>query len=186
MSKHPRQPYEALGARLKFLRKQWQQSISDVSGTLEIDENTLRAIEAGKTIPTDNILDMFISHFLLTEDQAEELREMASQYTEQTSEGLMNGIEDMLMKQIVMYMPNDTRIAYTDQMQATVNKNGVVLQFMQSNVAPGQQHIIVNRVGMSREHAEKMIEVLRNTLDQHDRSQDIKLLPSPNKDEKKN
>jgi len=182
MSKNQREPFEALGARLKHLREQWKQSISEVSGTLEIDEKVLRDIESGKTMPPDSVLDMFINHFLLTEEQAEDLRELASQHKEQVSDSLMNGLEDMLMKQIVMYLPGDNRISYTDQMQATVNKNGVVLQFMQSNLTPDQQSITVNRVGMSREHAERMLEVLRTTLDQHDRSQGTKHLPAPKKD----
>lgn len=185
MSKNPHEPYEALGARLKFLREQWQQTTKEVSGTLEIEETMLHAIEAGKTMPSENLLDMLISHFLLTDDQADDIRELAEQYKEQLSEGLLGGIEDMLMKQIVMYMPIDSRVVYTDQMQATVNKNGVVLQFMQSNVAQNQGSLAVSRVGMSREHAEKMIDVLRSTLDQHDRAQGTKSLPSPKKDSNK-
>lgn len=183
MGKNQHEPYEALGSRLKFLREQWQQSVSEVSGTLEIDEKTLRAIEAGKTIPSESMLDMFISHFLLTDDQAEDLRGLVQQYQDQAVEGISHNLEDMLMKQIVMCLPGDSRIVYTDSMQATVNKNGVVLQFMQgANNPNGQQPGIVSRLGMSRDHAEKMIEVLRATLDQHNRSQSGSSLPPSKKD----
>lgn len=177
MNKSNREPFEALGARLKFLREQWQQSVSEVSGTLEIDESTLKAIEDGKTMPADEILDMLISHFLLTEDQAQDLRDLATEHKDQANEALLGGIEDMLMKQIVMYLPVDNRVVYTDGMNATVNDHGVMLQFMQAG-ANGQQ-IAVSRVGMSREHAERMLKVIRETLDHHDRSQKPKLLPSP-------
>lgn len=177
MKKSEQEPFEALGARLKFLREQWQQSVSEVSGTLEIDESTLKAIEAGKTMPADELLDMLISHFLLTEDQAQDLRDLAAEHRDQTNEALLGGIEDMLMKQIVMYLPVDNRVVYTDAMNATVNDSGVILQFMQAT--PNGQQTAVSRVGMSREHAEKMLKVIRETLDQHDRSGGQKLLPSP-------
>lgn len=186
MSKNPREPYQALGAKLKHLRTQWQQSVQEVSNTLEIDENTLKAIEAGKTIPSENMLEMFISHFLLTDEQANDLRQLADNYKEQANDVLASGIEDMLMKQIIAYVPIEGKILYTDSMQATVNKNGVVMQFMQNSSGQNgqQQQILVSRVGMSREHAERMIEVLRTTLDQHYRSESTKTLPSPEKDKK--
>ena len=71
------QPYAAFGARIKFLREQWQQTVDEVSGTLEIDHNALHLIESGKQLPSAEMLDMLISHFLLTEDQADDLRELA-------------------------------------------------------------------------------------------------------------
>jgi transcriptional regulator with XRE-family HTH domain len=174
------EPYAALGARIRFLREQWHQSLSDVSGTLEIDEKTLLAIEEGKTLPPTDMLDMLISHFLLTEDQAQDLRDLAEDQRDAVSDALSSGIDDMLMKQIVMYLPIDNKIIYTDTMHATVNDNGVVLQFMQS--MPNGQQAPVSRVGMSREHAEKMIEVLQNTINQYEQGKRRKFLPDSSKD----
>lgn len=171
------EPYKALGAKLKNLREQWQQSIDEVSTTLEIDKKTLKEIESGKLLPTDNLLDMLISHFLLTEEQADDLRSLAV-LPEQVGEAMLSGLEDVLMKQIVMYLPVDNRVVYTDSMNATVNKHGVVLQFMQSPTKDGKS-IPVSQVGMSREHAERMIEVIKSTLDHHDKSGDKKLLSPP-------
>ena len=177
MSSH--EPYESLGARIKFLREQWQQTVQEVCITLEIDEGSLQAIESGSTLPKPELLDMLISHFLLTDDQAQDLRDLAEDNLQQAGEILSSGIEDMLMKQIVMYMPIDSKIVYTDQMNATVNDHGVVLQFMQQTGAAANQSMPVSRVGMSREHAEKMIEVLQNTLKQHDQGKAQKTLPAP-------
>lgn len=184
MSETSPEPYKALGARIKFLREQWQQSIHDVSSTLEIDERTLKAIEAGSTMPSQDLLDMFVSHFLLTEDQAQDLRDLADNQLDQASEALVGGIDDMLMKQVVMFMPIDNKIVYTDTMHATVNDNGVILQFMQ-NSGPNNQQVPVSRVGMSRDHAEKVIEVLTKTLNQHDDQKKTKLLGQPDKNDKK-
>lgn len=160
--------YGALGARLKFLREQWQQSVSDVCNTLEIDEKTLKAFESGKVAPSAEVLDMLISHFLLTEDQAQELRDLAGD-----DSAAANIVEDMLNKQLVMFLPIDTRVVYTDSMQATVTDSGVIMQFMQQS--GGGQSIPISKVGMSREHAERVVKVLQDTLRQHDQNSPKKL-----------
>jgi len=163
----------ALGARLKFLREQWQQSVSEVSTTLEIEEKMLRAFEAGKIVPPVEILDMLINHFLLTEDQAQDLRELAFDAVDDNDNGIL---DDVLSKQIVMFMPIDNKVVYTDAMQATVNNSGVILQFMQQ--AGNGQSVPISRVGMSREHAERVLEVLQNTLRHHNQG-DQKFLSAP-------
>ncbi len=176
MSMNDKDKYVALGARLKFLREQWQQSVHDVCSTLEIDEKMLRAFEAGKVAPPLEVLDMLISHFLLTEDQAQDLRELAEDQREEAEGSIASSVEDMLTKQLVMFMPVDTRVVYTDSMQATITDSGVVLQFMQQT---GQgQSVPISRVGMSRQHAERVIEVLQNSLKHHDQHGHQKQLPS--------
>lgn len=172
------EPYQSLGARLKFLREQWRQSIHEVSGTLEIDEATLRSIEAGKMLPANEMLELFISHFLLTEDQADDLRDLADP-TRGVGDGLVGDMSDILSRQVVLYLPVDNRVVYTDSMQANVNDHGVMLQFTQQ-IPGNQQPIAVSRVGMSRIHAEKMIEVLKNTLHQYDLNKDSNSFDSSN------
>ncbi len=184
MKESNNQPYKALGDRLKFLREQWQQSIREVSGTLEIDEKTLKSIEAGTVLPENEQLDMLINHFLLTEDQADDLRELA-EFGGPRADGMAPlGIEDMLSKQIVMYLPIDNKVIYTDGMHANVNDHGVVLQFMQQLPNTAQPNV-VSRVGMSREHAERIIQVLQQTLDQYDANKRQRFLPSTDNENEK-
>jgi transcriptional regulator with XRE-family HTH domain len=171
--------YVALGARLKFLREQWQQSVREVSDTLEIEEKMLRAYEAGKTAPPIDILDMLINHFLLTEDQAQDLRELADGPREEGDSIAPGNLEEMLARQLVMFLPIDSKVVYTDSMQAIVTDNGVILQFMQQTGNNGQS-MPISKVGMSRKHAEKVIEVLQNTLRHHDEGNKRKRLPSDN------
>lgn len=179
MEKNEHKPYRALGDRLKFLREQWKQSIDEVSGTLEIDEKALKAIEAGTALPEVETLDMLISHFLLTDDQADDLRELAEESQKPTSEHTASTtLEDIFSKQIVMYLPIDNRVVYTDSMHANVNDHGVVLQFMQ-HLPNTSQPAVVSRVGMSREHAERMITVIQQTLKQYDYNKQQKLLQAP-------
>ena len=173
------QPHDDLGKRIKHLREQWKQSVDEVSTTLEIDETELKQIESGKVLPNDHLLDMIINHFLLNEEQAMELRSMAALRDNHLHEAFplnSGGLEDMLMKQVVMYLPVDNRIVYTDSMNATVNKHGMTLQFMQNQ--NGKQ-VPVSQVGMSREHAERMLKVIQTTLAKYDKSQETKLLSPP-------
>ena len=171
--------YVALGARLKFLREQWQQSLKDVCETLEIEEKMLRAFEAGKIQPPAEVLDMLINHFLLTEDQAQDLRELAEGPKDEL-DPMLGGMDDLLSKQVVMFLPIDNKVVYTDSMHATVNDSGVILQFMQQT--GNGQSVPISRVGMSREHAERVIDVLQNTLKHHKEGSRKKLSP-PDKPE---
>lgn len=183
MSKEDGLPYKAFGDRIKFLREQWRQSIREVSLSLEIDVKNLEDIESGKALPEHETLDMLISHFLLTEDQADDLRDLVDfDGAGQNSFNLPAGIEDIMAKQMVMYLPIDNKVVYTDAMHANVNDHGVILQFMQQ-IPNIQQPTIVSRVGMSREHAEKVIEVLTQTLKQYD-ANSKKQLPAPDSDKK--
>src|SRR3990167_2356318 len=161
------QPFQELGAQIRSLREQWDQSISELSGTLELDPSVLVAIESGKTLPSEDILDMIIEHFLLTDEQAEVMLKTIEEYDTKTQEALSKGLEDALTKQMVMLMPIDSKVVYTDSMQATVNQGGVVIQFSQQ---VNGQAVPVSRVGMSREHAEKMIEVLKETIKSFDQN----------------
>lgn len=176
-------PYKALGERIRFLREQWQQSLRELSAVLEVDLDTLKLIEDGKLLPETDVLDMMINHFLLTEDQADDLRELADlNDNSQPSMAMPAGFEDMLAKQIVMFMPIDNKVIYTDAMKANVNDHGVMLQFMQ-HIPGNPQPAIVSRVGMSREHAEKVIKVLSRTLEQYDQNKKSqKRLPSSEND----
>lgn len=66
---------------------------------------------------------------------------------------------------IQVNVPNNLSVLYTDSMFVTPSKFGIVLDFAQS-VGPTNQQNVVVRVGMSREHARAMIEVVKSKLDE--------------------
>ena len=49
-----------------------------------------------------------------------------------------------------------TPILYTDSVMITSNEDGVIFDFCQ-RVGPGPQMRVVSRIGMSREHARKLL-----------------------------
>lgn len=175
--KKPDLPYKSLGTRLKRMREKLQESLAEVSGAVEIDIEMLTAIEVGSDRPSEDILLLLISHFGLKEDEATKLWELAGYDQQQVPFVNMINEEDGSTKPSVLVMPNDARINYTDMVHVMVNNYGVVMNFMQG-AGPNNQPMIVARLGMSKEHAKSVLEVLQKTLDQATQ----RSLPAPDKD----
>ncbi len=152
-----KQPFRQLGSQLKKLRELKRESMAEVSGAVEIDSDTLGAFESGSERPTEDILLLLISHFAAKEDIASKLWELAGYFSDQSDQ-----VND---SQTVAFMPSDNRVIYTDMLHVMVNDYGLVMNFMQGTGA-NNQNIIVARVGMSKEHAKSVIEVLQKTLEQ--------------------
>ena len=146
------------------------ESLAEVSGAVEIEVETLNKIEQGMTRPSEDILLLLISHFGVKEDEATRLWELAS-YDRQPLGSL-----DPDAGPSLLVAPADARITYTDMTHTVVNDYGVVINFMQSN-GPNGQPMIVSRLGMSREHAQSMLEILKKTL----QAAEPKSLPAPGK-----
>jgi hypothetical protein len=62
--------------------------------------------------------------------------------------------------------------------QVMVNNYGVIINFMQG-AGPANQPLAVSRVGMSKEHARSVLEVLQKTLDQAENPATPKQLQGP-------
>lgn len=162
-------PYKPLGNRLKRLREKMQESLAEVSGAVEIDIAQLTEIEKGLERPSEDILLLLISHFSIKDEEATRLWELAS-YNQQ--DAIMP--DDSTSRQSLMLMPGEPRISYTDMVHVMVNNYGVVMNFMQAT-GPSNQPLSVARVGMSREHAKSVLELLQRTLAQSE----PKTLPAP-------
>ncbi len=59
--------------------------------------------------------------------------------------------------------PMRTPVLYADSIRLTSNENGMVLDIAQS-VAGTNQAVVVSRIGMSREHAKKLAELIGKQL----------------------
>jgi transcriptional regulator with XRE-family HTH domain len=177
-------PYKTLGARLKGMREKLRESLAEVSGAVEIELDTLTLIEQGKHRPSEDILLLLISHFALKEDEATKLWELAG-FEKIDDATAMSLDETGDIKNSVIVMPNDARIAYTDMAHVVANQYGVVINFMQTN-GPGTQPMVVARLGMSRDHAKSLVDLLQRTLSGIDQTVQ-QALPAPEQTkEKKN
>jgi hypothetical protein len=171
-------PYKHLGEQLKQMRSKLQESMAEVSGAVEIDIDMLSSYEQGVERPTEEILLLLISHFAVKEEEASKLWDLAGY-------GRMGHVNAPLdpggiplqsppNTHNVMVMPTDARIVYTDMVHVSANNYGVVMNFMQGT-GINNQPLAVARVGMSKEHAKSIIELLQKTLE----ASEPKRLPPP-------
>lgn len=164
-------PYRDLGERLQSFRKKVQETIPEVSGAVELETDKIVAFERGEARPSEDILDLLITHFDIKDDEADELWDLAG-YDKSAP-----AADDLPAMSAIVMFPVDNRIVYTDTANISINNYGVVMQFMQN--APGGQPMAVSRVGMSIEHAKSVLEVLSRTIEQAQASKTPKALPKP-------
>lgn len=172
-------PFAKLGDILKSLREKQRESLAEAAGAVEIGEEELQQIEQGKNRPSEEILLLLITHFGITEDDAVRIWEMAGYDAEDNQS---DDTESQGTKTIVMAIALDPRIMYSDHVQVDGSKHGIILNFMQpgaGNIPP----MPVSRIGMSREQAEKLADLLKETIRQLDDMHKPKQLPGPSPEE---
>jgi hypothetical protein len=160
--------FTKFGTALKDLRKRVQEPKVELCMTLEIDEEFLDLLESGAVQPSEDIVDQLIAHFDLDDQAAQNMWKIAG-YPD---------VVDVIEQTVPVFVPlHDLKITYTDLLHVTVSNHGVVLNFMQGST-PGLPPIVVSRLGMSREHAVSVLEVmstaLKKSLDQERATKDKK------------
>lgn len=167
-------PFITLGKHLKYVREQLHQSMAEVSGAVEIDEDNLERIEAGVERPSEDILLLLISYYGVQDQQAVQLWELAD-YDADLPEQIRPEIDIPAGNKVVMLMALDTRTIYSDGLNVSINPAGATLTFTQasgkSEAAP------VARLGMSIEQAEQVAQTLQTALLRAKYGQQHKQLP---------
>ncbi len=176
MSKSPEYPYQDLGQKLKAARVQLKRSVAEASGAIEVNEDMLRSIELGRKRPAEDTLMVLISYLQLKEEEASQIWDMAGYEEKETETTTVD-----LTQPIAMVMPGDLRVVYTDMVHVMVNDFGVVMNFLQG-VGPNNQPLAIARVGMSKEHARSVLDILDKSLKQSDQASKPKMLKSTKKD----
>lgn len=167
-----KRPYQRLGQRLSEIRKKLQETLPEVSGAVELESDIIAAYERGEARPSEDVLELLIAHFEISNEEADELWDLAGYGSGQAPDQAAQ-LPTMVM------VPFDNRIIYTDTANVTVNNYGVVMSFMQTG--PGNQPVAVSRVGMSMEHAKSILQVLEKTFAQAEAAVQPKQLPSETK-----
>jgi hypothetical protein len=174
----PKQPYKTLGTHLKYLREQSNQTVAEVSGSVEIDDEVLERIEAGLECPSEDILLLLINHFNMRDQEATQLWELAG-YDAPAEENAHVIDGTPTQKQVIMLLALDSRTVYTDGVDITCNQAGVTFTFTQST---GQaQTSPVARLGMSYEQAGLVAQTLQTALLQAKYLRGPKALPPSSK-----
>lgn len=156
-----KKPYASFGRTLQDMRKRANQSLDEVAGAVEINKDELIKIENGEIRPSEDVLVLLVSYFDPAEKVIQQLWQSAG-YTKNESEAPK---EPDTNHHTVLVTPVDNRIVYTDVVHVMVNNYGVVMNFLQS-AGPNNQPLAVARIGMSREHALSVLNILQKTLAQ--------------------
>ena len=152
------------GVALKAYRVAANEEIDDVAEAMEIQSDRLHRIELGEELPSLDILEMFINHFSLRDTEAMRLWELAG-YSFDEEDNMSDGSNsEETPKEVNVNMPSDMQVLYTDMVHIAGNKYGVVINFIQG-VGPNTKPTVVTRVGMSKEHAQSLIEVLQKGIE---------------------
>jgi len=175
MDKRVGKPFEGLGTKLKALRERKKESIAEVSGAVEIEVGALEQIELGSQRPAEEILALLISYFGISDEEAESLWKLAGYEEVVKLPNPNQGQTFELNQATAMVMPMDLRVVYTDMVHVMINDFGVIMNFMQGG-GPNQQPLAVARIGMSKEHAKSVLEILDKSLKQAEKHQQPKLL----------
>lgn len=163
---------------LKTMRQRLQESLGETSGAVEIEVEQLDRFERGSELPSEDILMLLISHFNIQDEEAVKVWETAgydqrdrldyrndSGYDRREHAGLDEGNVRQTMH--VMLLAMDSRVLYTNGVEIAADKNGLVLNFMQSDTSgngAGQAPIPVSRLGMSFGQAEQLIQHLQRAM----------------------
>ncbi len=146
--------FQELGHQLRAVRARCGESLAEASGAVEIDVKKLADYELGKNRPSQDILLLLISHFGVPDDEAVRLWQAA-------------GYDQELATPTATKAEATETVLFTDVVDIVVNNFGVVMSFMQST-GRGAPLSTVAKVGMSREHAKSVLDVLRQTLERAD------------------
>ena len=167
-------PFRPLGKKLKYLRSQARETLAEASGAVEIDIRQLANFELGSSRPSEDVLLLLLSHFGAKDDEALKLWELAGYSMDKIPVVHMGTDEQSSAKRNF----SDAQILFTDIVDVVVNNYGVVMNFMQ-NSGPKSQPVQVAKVGMSREHAKSILQILQATLAQTERTTPTKRLTTP-------
>lgn len=186
----PQRPFASLGKHLKNVREQSKRSLAEVSGAIEIDEQSLKQIETGLKRPEEDVMLLLISYFNVQDQEALHLWELA-EYDSDLTDHLQfvdpsNDPEISTMtKPVIMMLAMDIRTMYSDGIEIHSNKAGLTLNFTQTSAQnpknANAQDISVARVGISYNQAEEVLKSLQRALLQAKYVGDTKLLPPSTK-----
>jgi hypothetical protein len=161
---HQPTPFKTLGSHLKYLRENSSETIAEVSGAVEINEDNLERIEQGFERPSEEILMLLINHFNMQEHEALRLWELAGYDRSNHPEGLGMSIQDEMQsgKTMIMLLTMDVRTQYTDGVEIESNDAGLVMTFTQAG--GNGQAMPVAKVGMSITQAQAVCDALQTKL----------------------
>lgn len=170
--------YFEFGQKIKAYRETKGESITKVAVAINKDRTYISKLENGHERPSELVLNRLISHFSLSTAEAAELSVLSGykgssvvvdkkerkEVTEMADINAPTGEKLPENAKQIQVDAGRTPILYTDSVFVTSSQWGIVFDFAQ-NVGPTNQQTVVARLGMSKEHAKALLDVLRKRLE---------------------
>ncbi len=166
-----------LGIKLRQLRKERGESLAATAQAISTDRAYLNKIELGTIKPSERLLDKIIVHFKVEGNFATMLKQLAGHtaikiaMVEESEKTPMANRFPAAMPAAVTQVainPMQTPVLYTDSVIVASNEYGLVLDIAQA-FGGGMQQNVVARIGMSYDHAKKLVAKIQDQIDKNER-----------------
>ncbi len=169
------QPTISIGKALRTLRKSHGESLASLSSAIEVDRAYLNKIELDKITPSPKLLNKILVHYLVEGNDALRFKQLAGHipYLVDVNEGrkedayMPEGNQMVQNAPQISINPMQTPVLFTDSTFVSSSDYGLILDIAQT--VGGQQHNIVSRIGMSFDHAKKLVEVIQDHIEKNER-----------------
>jgi transcriptional regulator with XRE-family HTH domain len=164
------------GSEIRGIRQATGETLYQTAAAIGIDRSHLTKIELGQDRPSERIVQALFAHFSLKRVTAARLWSLAGFTSELVMAEDYRGKEIVHMSNVPANLPiqpasvnvDPTKPTYyTDSIFINSSDFGLVIDFARK-VGP-EQHFVVTSVGMSFDHAKKLVEVLNDHLNKHER-----------------
>lgn len=168
-----------IGKEIRTIRKAANESLAETAEALGIDRSHLNKIELGAYKPSLQLLNTILAHFSVEGIKANQLRDLlargpvehvvvGSPGERSTDMAQQAPVQQQPVGQVSLD-PAKNPVVYTDSTFVSSTDYGLVLDVAQTVGGNPQQNFVVARVGMSFDHAKKLIEVMNDHLQKHER-----------------
>ena len=171
--------YLEFGKKIKSYREEKGRSITEVAEAIGVDRTYISKLENGHERPSILILNRLTDYYSLSGEETSKLFENAGYIGGTVNLEKREGVAKMQTKklpvggniqqtQMQVNVPGNIPALYSDSVFVTASQWGIVFDFAQ-NIGPTNQQNVVARIGMSKEHAKALLDVLRKRLEGPDK-----------------
>lgn len=169
--------YQDFGRKIQLYRTDKGENVTETAKTLDLNRTYLSKVENGHIKPSKRLIDKMGSYYGLNDKQIEELYKLAGHGGKQNIITETQDKEVKIMDQtpqgtpqeegaVEVSVPVDMPVLYSNAVFVTTDDYGVILDFAARLGSTGK-HNVISRIGMSTQHAEVLLKVLKNNLEDH-------------------
>jgi transcriptional regulator with XRE-family HTH domain len=166
------------GIKLRKLRKSRGESLTETAKAIPVDRAYLNKIELGSIRPSKRLLEKLLVHFSVEGNDATMLKQLAGHAPLNIAVVAAQGEPHMAqpfpvampqqMAQVAIN-PAQTPVLYTDSIIVSASEFGLVLDVAQTFGGAAMQQNVVARIGMSYDHAKKLVAKIQDQIETNER-----------------